>query len=58
MQCVIFPKLYSRVIFECQDEELWQFLVKTRLQGYTDMCGISLVDIYGWDSLPAKNLQV
>jgi hypothetical protein len=56
--CDISKAQYPCVIFECQDEELWRFLAKTRHLGYIDMCGIPLVDIYGCDTLLAKNRQV
>jgi hypothetical protein len=38
---------------QCHEEELWQFLVKTRHLGCIALCDISLVDIYGCDTLPA-----
>jgi hypothetical protein len=43
---------------QCHEEELWWFLVKTRHLGYIALCDISLIDIYGCDTLPAINHQV
>jgi hypothetical protein len=56
--CDIFQAQYPCVIFKCHEEELWQFLVKTRNLGYIDMCDVTPVDIYGCDTLPAINRQV
>jgi hypothetical protein len=56
--CDISQAQYPCVILTYHEEELWQFLFKTRNLGYFDMCDISPVDIYGCDTLPAINRQV